>query len=53
MGDLEVLFFEGDNPGAMMMGLGSSDNEFDKMFAQQIKDIHGIDVNVPPSRTHL
>ena len=32
----------------MMMGLGSSDNEFDKMFAQQIKDIHGIDVNVPP-----
>ncbi len=48
MGDFVVLFFEGDQPGAMMMGLGSSDNEFDKMFAGQIKDIHGIDVNVPP-----
>ncbi len=48
MGDFVVLFFEGENPGAMMMGFGSSDNEFDKMFAGQIKDIHGIDVNVPP-----
>ena len=48
MGDFVVLFFEGDEPGAMMAGLGSSDNEFDKFFAQQIKDIHGIDVNVPP-----
>ncbi len=48
MGDFVVLFFEGDEPGAMMAGLGSSDNEFDKWFAGQIKDFHGIDVNVPP-----
>ena len=32
MGDFVVLFFEGDEPGAMMAGLGSSDNEFDKFL---------------------
>ena len=48
MGEFVVVFFEADDPGAMMANIGNSDNEFDKMFAQQIKDIHGIDVNVPP-----
>ena len=47
-GDFVVLFFEGPDPGAMMAGLGNSDNEFDKWFAQQVKEIHGIDTTEPP-----
>jgi len=46
-GDFVVLFFEGDEPGAMMAGIGNSDNEFDKWFARQVKEIHGIDVSQP------
>ena len=47
-GDSVVVFFEGDDPGAMMAGLGSSDNEFDKSFAAHIKEVHGVDVSQPP-----
>lgn len=47
-GDFVVVFFEGDEPGAMLAGLGSSDNEFDKWFAGEVKAFHGIDVTQPP-----
>ncbi len=47
-GDFTVVFFEGDDPGAMMKGLGSSDNEFDKYFAKHIMEVHGVDVTQPP-----
>ena len=47
-GDFAVVMFEGDDPGAMMAGLAGSSNEFDKWFAQQILEIHGIDASEPP-----
>ncbi len=47
-GDFVVVFFEGDDPGAMMAGLANSDNEFDKYFASHIMEVHGIDVSKPP-----
>ncbi len=47
-GDFVVVLFEGENPGAMMAGLANSDNEFDKWFAGQVKEVHGIDVEHAP-----
>lgn len=47
-GDFVNVFFEGDNPAALMAGLGSSDNEFDQWFAQQVKEVHGMDPANPP-----
>ena len=41
-GDFVIVSFEGENPGAMMAGMATSDNEFDKWFAAQIKEVHGI-----------
>ena len=32
-----------------MKTLGESTHEFDKWFAGKIKEVHGIDVNQPPS----
>ncbi len=46
-GDFVVVLFEGDEPGAMMAGLGSSDNEFDKGFAAHILEVHGVDITQP------
>ena len=48
-GDFVIVSFEGETPGAMMAGLGESDNEFDKWFAAQIKEVHGIaPADAPP-----
>ncbi len=47
-GDYVVVFFEGDDPTAMMAGLGASQNEFDKWFAKQVLEVHGMDVSQPP-----
>ena len=47
-GDFAVVLFEGDEPGAMLAGLGNSDNEFDKGFAAHVKKFHGVDVTQPP-----
>ena len=35
-GDFVNVFFEGDDPAALMAGLGTSDDEFDQWFAQQV-----------------
>ena len=40
-GDFVVVFFEGENPGAILAGLASPDNEYDKEFAKALLDIHG------------
>ena len=48
MGDLFVVFFEGaDIAGAVSKFVGSQD-QFDVWFKSQIKDISGVDLNVPP-----
>ncbi len=48
MGDFVNVFFEGAQPDAVMAGMGASDNEFDKWFASQVLEFHGIDVSQPP-----
>ena len=48
MGDFVNVFFEGDDPAALMKTVGSSDNEFDKKFAAWVMEVHGIDVSEPP-----
>ena len=47
-GDFVVVFFEGPEPAAMMVDLGTSDNEFDQWFAKQVNEVHGIEVSKPP-----
>ena len=47
-GDFVIVLFEGADPGAVMAGMAGSDNEFDKWFAKNIMEIHGIDVSQPP-----
>ncbi len=47
-GDSIIVFFEGNNPGAMLAGLAASDNEYDKAFARHIMEIHGVDVRMLP-----
>ena len=47
-GDSFVVFFEVEDPGALLAGLAGSDNEYDKEFARKVMEIHGMDVNNPP-----
>lgn len=48
MGEFTVVFFEGADPAAVLKNLATSADPFDKWFAQQIKEIHGIDASQPP-----
>ena len=43
-----IVLFEGEDPGAVFAGLANSDNEFDKVFAAKIKEVHGVDVSESP-----
>ncbi|MDA1189320.1 MAG: hypothetical protein O2854_06560 [Chloroflexi bacterium] len=47
MGEFTVVFFEGPDPAAVMKNMATSSDPFDKWFALQIKEIHGIDVKNP------
>ena len=48
MGELFVVFFQApDIPGAVGQFVGSRD-PFDLWFKAQVKDVTGIDLNVPP-----
>jgi len=48
MGDFVNVFFEGDDPAAVMKTMAMSDNAFDKKFAAMVMEVHGIDVTKPP-----
>jgi len=46
-GDLSIVYFEAADPGRMFQELASSDKPFDRWYAQQLKEIHGIDPSQP------
>ena len=52
-GDIGVVFIEADDLHAAFAGLGSSQEPFDVWFREQIRDVHGInleDVFPPPEQ---
>jgi len=49
MGDLFVIFFQSNDIGGALGHFVGSQDEFDQWFKRQIKDITGVDLNVPPA----
>ena len=52
-GDLAVVYIEADDLQAAFAGLGSSQDPFDVWFREQVRDVHGINLEdgfPPPSR---
>jgi hypothetical protein len=43
MGDLVVLYFEGEAPAQAMTKIAASTDPFDNWFRDQIKEVHGLD----------
>ncbi len=48
MGDLFVIFFQSNDIGGALGQFVGSQDEFDQWFKRQVKDITGVDLNVPP-----
>ncbi len=48
MGAMVAVLQEGPGSDTFMQKLGQSSHEFDKWFAGNIKEIHGMDVSQPP-----
>ena len=48
MGDLVAVVLEGPGAEGMMGNVGSSDNEFDVWFRDNVAALHGIDFSNPP-----
>ena len=48
MGDFVLVTLEGQDPQAAFKNFGQNKDEFTKWFANQVKEIHGIDVSSPP-----
>jgi hypothetical protein len=48
MGDLFVVFFQSDDIGGAVGQFVGSQDDFDQWFKGQVKDITGVDLNVPP-----
>jgi hypothetical protein len=43
-GDLAVVYIEADDLHAAFAGLGSSQDPFDVWFREQVRDVHGINL---------
>ena len=48
MGELFVVFFQADDIGGAVSQFVGSQDAFDQWFKSQVKDITGVDLNVPP-----
>ena len=44
MGDLAVVYIEAEDLQAAFAGLGSSQDPFDVWFREQVRDVHGINL---------
>lgn len=44
-GDLVIVTLEGENPQEAFMKFSQTNDEFTKWFANQVKEIHGIDLS--------
>ena len=45
---LVIVVAEGPGAETLMGGFATSDNEFDKWFADRVTEVHGIDLSGPP-----
>jgi hypothetical protein len=52
-GDFSVVYFEADDPARLFQELASSDKPFERWYAQQLKEINGIDPSQPPPTNEL
>ena len=48
MGELFVVFFQSDDIGGSVSQFVGSQDAFDQWFKREVKDITGVDLNVPP-----
>lgn len=48
MGDLFVIFFQSDDIGGAVSQFVGSQDDFDQWFKRELRDITGVDLNVPP-----
>ena len=51
VGDTVILYMEGDDPASYTKKVFESDAPFDRWFAQQLREVHGIDPSQPPPKT--
>jgi hypothetical protein len=51
IGDTVVLYMEGEELASYMKKIFESDTPFDRWFAQQLREVHGIDPAQPPPKT--
>lgn len=49
-GDLVILTFEGENPESAFAKFGSGNDAFTQWFVKEVKEIHGVDLTVPPPK---
>jgi len=47
-GPMAVVLHEGPGGESFMQKLGQSEDSFDKTFARNVQEFHGMDLNAPP-----
>ncbi len=50
MGDLAIVWVEGDDPIKALVTFVQSQDRFDRWFKAEILDITGVDLNTPPAQ---
>lgn len=48
MGDIVVVTLEGEDPTKAFQDFGAGTDSFTQWFADNVKELHGIDLSVPP-----
>jgi hypothetical protein len=49
MGDLVIVTLEGEDPGPAFGKMMNADDEFTSWFTARAKEIHGVDLTLPPT----
>ena len=49
MGDLAIIWVEGNDPIASLVSFVGSQEPFDRWFKEEVKGITGVDLNEPPA----
>lgn len=47
-GDMIIVTLEGENAAEAFTKFGQGSDSFTQWFRQQVKEIHGVDLNAPP-----
>lgn len=48
MGDIVIVTLEGENPAEAFKRFAEGEDEFTKFFVSKVKELHGVDLQVPP-----